>query len=311
MSIRFFRRRELNSLFSGGLAVLSEFVGRFSLNPLGYPRVAFGSPSEGWRPENLTVANQAEFLNGLRAVKEDADRFVRKFEGSRDEFDIPDTNWKLGIDGPDQFRLWRPRFGLFFDLNAAPWTDLVELRKEYLPETGARRLIAQKIRRTRNEAEPFREIKEMNFARVELSEEYGHDQRAYGMFEHQLSMQFNANNFQAVRSSGGMAMALNPRDPLIDRWKPHSSRPPVGDVDDNAATPAQGIPVTDPDYPYRVFYERDPQRDYFRIYMSRREPDTSALALELGIRTLWNRVEIFVETTDRHFPSVRRESANR
>ncbi|HEX5037331.1 MAG TPA: hypothetical protein VFX30_09265 [bacterium] len=301
----------MNSLFTGGLPVLSEFVGRFSLNPLGYPRVAVGSPAVGWRPATLSVSNQEEFVAGLRAVREDAERFVRKFKGGRDEYDIPDTSWKLEIVGPDQFRLWRPRFALHFDLSPAPWTDLVELRKEYLPEAGVRRLISQKFRRTRSEAEPFREIKEMKFARVEINEEFGGDQRAFGMLEHQLTLQFNANYFQTVKAAGGVAIALSPRDPLIDRWKPHSGRPPAGEVDQDAPTPAQGIPVTDPDYPYRVLYERDPPRDYFRIYMSRREPDNAALALELGLRTLWNRVETFVETTDRRFVTVRREPMRR
>jgi hypothetical protein len=142
----------------------------------------------------------------------------------------------------------------------------------------------------------------MNFARVELGEEFGQDQRALGMLEHQLTMQFNANVFQRVKATSGNAIALSAREPLIDRWKPYVSRAPAAKVDQEAFTPAQGVPATDPDYPYRVLYESDLARDYFRIYMSRRDPEDGALSLELGLRALWNRVETFVETTNRPFP---------
>jgi hypothetical protein len=127
------------------------------------------------------------------------------------------------------------------------------------------------------------------------------------MFEHQLTMQFNANVFQRMKTVGGSAIVLNPREPLVDRWKPRRIEPPQTKVNYDAPTPAQGVPVTDPYYPYRVLYEYDPLRDYFRLYMSRREPEEAALSLEMGLRTLWNRIETFVETTDRSFPNVIRK----
>ncbi|HSA60465.1 MAG TPA: hypothetical protein VLJ37_12365 [bacterium] len=292
----------MNALFTGGNASLSGFVSCFGFNPLGFPRVPFGSPQSGWRSATLTSENQQAFVSGIRPVLEEARRFL----GDSGDKPIPDTLWRMRWDGDDRFRLSRPRYSLFFDLSEDPWTDLVEFRKEYWPDGGGRRLISQKMRRTRNEAEPLREIKEMVFSHAEMWREFGRDSRAVGLFEHQLMMLFQVPNFERLRVVSGQALVLNSREPLMTRWNPNLSRSPApkGAVDQEAPTPAQGVSAIDPDYPYRVYYEKGADQGLFRLYLSRREPGNAALTMGLGLKILWDRIETFVETTDRAYPGA-------
>ena len=294
----------MSSIFNGGMPVLSAFVGCFGLNASGYPRIASGSASDGWRPVGWTPENHTAFSAAARSVLEDVREFSRgRTPGPGGEVEVPGTPWCLALEGTDQFRLWRPRFSIAVDLSGEPWTDFLELRKEHLPREGHRRLISQKLRRTSHAGEPFREIKEMEFSRLEISEGFGQDPRALGLLEHQLAMQFNVPTFQRKSARAGQILTLAPREPDIARWRPHSRPVPPPETDKNAPTPAQGVPLTDPDYPHRVFFESNPLQDYFRIYMSLRDPEPAALSLSLGLKHLWERIEEYAETTDRHFPT--------
>lgn len=290
------------SIFNGGMPSLSAFVGCFGLSTSGYPRVASGSSADGWRAAGWSSENHAAFVVGARDVLEDAREFSRgRTPGPGGEIDIPGTMWSLALEEKDQFRLWRPRFSIAVDLSGAPWTDFLELRKEHLPREGRRRFISQKLRRTSHAGEPLREIKEMEFSRSEIDDDFGKDPRALGLLEHQLAMQFNTPAFHRLNGRSGHVLTLDPREAAVARWRPYSLPTPSSEADKNAPTPAQGIPLTDPEYPHRVYFESDPLRDYFRIYMSLRDPEPAALALSLGIKHLWERIEYYAETADRTF----------
>lgn len=296
----------MSGIFARGMSGLTPFVGCFGINASGYPSVAIGSAGTGWRRECLSAENFPAFQSGLRSVFEEALSLPAFREGRwREEVPVAGTMWTVAFEGEDRMILSRPRYSIRLDLSIEPWSDLLELRKEHRPASERPRFISQRIRWTRNSAEePFREIKEMSFAREDLSGEFGSDERALGMLEHQIMMQFQFHNFRKLERGSGYAIALDAAEPPVQRWRRVvGSVParPMKSLDFHAPTPAEGVPVTDPEFPFRVLLEQDAARESLRLYMSRRHPGLEALSLDLGLRRLWERVEDYAERKDRIF----------